>query len=486
MDDPARWGLAEAAARIRDGTISSAEYTQELLRRCRSWQGLNAFTSLGPETALRQARQADRLRARQPGPLHGIPLAVKDNIDVAGQATTGGTPALRGQVVRRDAEVWTSLRAAGAFSLGKTNMHELAFGITGNNQAFGPALNPWAADRTAGGSSGGTASAVAACLVPAGLGTDTGGSIRIPAAHCGVVGLRPSRGRYGQHGVLLLSRTRDTVGLIARSVQDVALLDSVITSPLGDRTGAGVPPASWSGVRLGVPRAPFWRDLDSGTEAVARRRLDDLRRAGAVLVRTDLPAPVTEQTSQAGLAVALYEALRELPRYLAQTTPAPTLEELIDQVAGPDVRALLDDAKQVTESDYRTACHSTVPRISSALAGHLRALGLDALVYPTCPLPAQPVGHDETVLLNGRRVPAFATCIRNTDLASVIGWPALSLPAGLTDDGLPVGLELCGAPGTDRRLLSLARGGEQLWERPPKPGPPPDSPSGTCHACTMP
>ncbi|WP_169807800.1 amidase family protein [Actinomadura hibisca] len=448
--------------------ISSSEYTQELLRRCRRREALNAFITLDPDALLARAREADRRRDGEPGPLYGVPLAVKDNIDVAGQVTTGGTPALRDHVVNRDAETWRRLRVAGALLLGKTNMHELAFGVTGNNRAFGPTLNPWAADRTAGGSSSGTAAAVAARLAPAGLGTDTGGSVRIPAAHCATAGLRPSRGRYGQHGVLLLSRTRDTVGVIARSVVDIALLDSVI-APSPGHAGRTAPALPWPGVRLGVPRRPFWRDLDPATAAVAERRLDDLSRAGAVLVEADLPDQVMEQVPEAGMAIAEYEARRELPYYLAQTPPSPTYDELVDQIADPDVHAPLGGAANTPPSAYQTACRSAVPLFEATLTDYVRAHRLDALVYPTCPVAAQPVGHDETVRLNGRDAPTFATYIRNTDLASVIGWPALALPAGLGDDGLPVGLELCGPPHSDRRLLRLGTACEGLWEWPSAP-----------------
>ncbi|MFG2004972.1 amidase family protein [Spirillospora sp. NPDC048911] len=477
--DPVYWTIAEAAARISDRTISAVEYTQELLSRCRRHEALNSFTSLDPDAVLDRARRADRAlrahgdQASTPGPLHGIPLVVKDNIDVAGQATTGGTPALRDHTVKRDAEVWTRLQTAGALLLGKANMHELAFGVTSNNQAYGPVLNPWDPGRTAGGSSGGTAAAVAGRLAPAGLGTDTGGSVRIPAAHCAAVGLRPSRGRYGRHGVLLVSRTRDTVGPIARSVGDVALLDSVIAPPAArGRTGEGRDGGP-AGVRLGVPRAPFWQDLDASTAAVTERRLEDLRRAGAVLVEADLPPQTVEQASKAGMAMALYEAHWELPYYLAQTPPAPTFDELVQQIAGADVRALLDDVVRTPASAYQEACRSVVPAFEAVVAGYVRDHDLAALVYPTCPLPAQPVGHDDTVRLNGRQVPLFATCIRNTDLASIIGWPALALPAGLSDDGLPIGLELCAPPGCDPRLLDLGRSCEGLWEWPSAPDPPP-------------
>jgi len=233
------------------GDLSCEQYSTAVLEQCQRQKDLNAFIWLNEEHLLEAARRADKARRnKQTAPLLGLPVALKDSIDTANAPTTAGTPALRQHRPRADAPVAASLFSAGALLLGKTNMHELAFGITSNNTAFGAVHNPYDRTMIAGGSSGGTAAAIAGRLCPAGLGCDTGGSIRIPAALCGVAGLRTSWGRYPVRGVVPLSHTRDTIGPMARSVTDLLLLDSTIT---GDTTPAH--PATLKGLRLGVP--PF-------------------------------------------------------------------------------------------------------------------------------------------------------------------------------------------------------------------------------------
>ena len=209
-----------------------------LLARAAAHASLNAFITLEPDKVRAAAREADRKRAAgtSTGPLHGVPLALKDNLDTAEYATTGGTPGLAGNRPKRNAVIVQALLDAGAIALGKCNLHELAYGITNNNAAFGPARNPYAPDRIPGASSGGTGVAVAARLAPGGIGSDTGGSVRIPAALCGIVGLRPTTGRWSQAGIVPISHTRDTAGPMTRSVADCVLIDGVVTGgPLRGR-----------------------------------------------------------------------------------------------------------------------------------------------------------------------------------------------------------------------------------------------------------
>src|SRR5262245_21504711 len=229
-----RLTVAEAAHLIREGRVSSVELTQALLKRIGAANSdLKAFITVDTEGALKAARRADQARqrcdARELGPLHGVPLVIKDNIHVAGLPNTAGTPGLRNFVPEDNAPVTQALLDAGAIVLGKTNMHELALRITSNNAAFGGVRTPYDKSKFAGGSSGGTGSAVAARLAPGGLGTDTGGSVRIPSALNGIAGLRPTVQRYPQVGVTPISSTRDTAGPMARTVSDLILPDSVIT-----------------------------------------------------------------------------------------------------------------------------------------------------------------------------------------------------------------------------------------------------------------
>lgn len=300
----AELGAAEAAAAIRAGDISAQSLVDALLDRCTRAASLNAFISLDPDAVRAAARSADQQRQRgeRLGPLHGVPIALKDNFDTADFTTTAGTPALAAHRPTRNAAVVQRLLDAGALILGKANMQELAFGPTSNNAAFGPVRNPYDRSRIPGGSSGGTAALVAARLAPAGLGTDTGGSVRVPASLSGVVGFRPTTLRWPQDGIVPISHTRDTAAPIARCVADCALLDGIVT---GGPTSLA--PINLEGLRLGVPRGHFWDDLDAEVEAILADALARLAAAGVVLVEGDM-VDVAALDAAAGFPVALYES----------------------------------------------------------------------------------------------------------------------------------------------------------------------------------
>ncbi|MFW3169323.1 amidase family protein [Geodermatophilus sp. CPCC 206100] len=431
------------AVRQRIAASSAAEVVDAALARAREIADLGAFTAL-----------TDRAEGGA-GPLAGVPLAVKDNLDTLDLPTTGGTPALRGSRPGRDQHAVARLRAAGAAVIGKTNLHELALGITSNNAAFGPVRNPHDPSRSAGGSSGGSAVAVATGVVPVALGTDTGGSVRVPAAHCGLVGLRPTVGRWGTGATVPISSTRDTAGVLATSVADAALVDELVTGEpaahLGDRP-----------LRLGVPRTGYYDDLHPDVAATAQRALDRLADAGAELVEVRV-ADAHELDAMCGFPIVFFEIARELPAYLA-TLPGPerrlTLADVLAQVASPDVRGALELAAggSVTEEVYRENL-AVRERLRASYAAALAPEDgprLDALVYPTVPLPAPPVGDDDTTELNGRQVPVFLTTIRNTGPGSTGGMPSISLPAGATATGLPIGVSLEALPGDDGVLLAVA------------------------------
>lgn len=473
--DSADLSVTQATSLIRAGELSSAEYTQQLLERIDERTDLNAFITTNPEEVLSDAHEADRSRARgEPlGALHGVPLAVKDNIDTANLPTTGGTPALRSHQPSSDAEVVSLLRMAGALVLGKTNLHELAYGLTSENGAFGSVVNPYRADRIAGGSSGGTAAAVSARLSPAGLGTDTGGSVRVPASLCGVVGLRPTVERYSQQGVMVLSRTRDTVGPIARTVADIQLLDAVLSgagrayAPDLD-TDAGV----FTGLRIGVVRHPFTDGVASDVAALFEQRLATLAHQGVHLVELELPDDTDDLIVRAGFPIAFHETTVDLPRYLEVSGLNLTLSDLVARCGSTDVKQLLgkllgDEA--VPLADYRAAIDLHRPALQARMRGVFDAHRLSALVWPTTPLTAAPRGTDE-VVLGDRTISAFLAYTRTTNLGSIIGWPGITVPAGLDDAGLPVGLGLDGLPGTDRLLLRIARACERVFG--PLPPPP--------------
>ncbi len=441
--------LTEAASAIRDGDVTAEAYAAALLDRCAALAHLNAFIAQDRDAVLIAARAADAKRKKGDalGALHGVPLAIKDNLDCVGYATTGGTPSLRGNRPRENAAVVQKLLDAGAIMLGKANMHEMAFGITNNNAAFGPARNPYDPSRIPGGSSGGVGTAIGARLAPAGIGTDTGGSVRIPAAFCGIVGLRPSLGRWPTEGVLPISHTRDTAGPMARGVADCALLDSVMTG------GAPPAPRPIATLRLGVPRRYFCEPLETEVSRLFEAFLDKLRRGGATLIEVDLSEaqPLNER---AGIAITGFELRHEIPVYLRAHDLAFGLDALVAQIAGPDVRRMFALRADVTEAMYRVALDTDRPALQKLYADCFANHQLAAVIFPTVPIPAAPIGDDVTTPMNGTLVPTFPTVARNTGPGSVAGLPGLTLPVGLTQSGLPIGIELDGPSGSDGELLA--------------------------------
>ncbi|TYC09983.1 indoleacetamide hydrolase [Actinomadura syzygii] len=454
---------AEAVRRLGEGELKLADYVEALIERTERLARLNTYVSHDPDLIRRS------LEKRPAGPLHGLPFALKDVIDTADLPTTAGTPALREWRPGRDAPIARRLLDAGGTLMGKQAPGELSFGMTGNSPAFGTVRNPYAEDRIPGGSSGGTAAGVAAGLVPAALGGDTGGSCRVPAALCGCVGFRPTHGRYNGRGVVPISSTRDTLGPLARSVADVRLIDGICAP-----TSADPGPADLAGLRLGVPRGHFYDDLDPDVAAVTESALSTLAARGAVLVEHDIP-DVTPLNELVGFTVVLYEVGRELSAYLYRHDAPVTLREMVHQVAIPQVRESLESVLEdlVPSAAYRKALVVHRPALRAAYAGYFAEQDVSAIVVPTTPLPARPhrpAGEDRTVDLNGAEVDAFLTYIRNTDPPSNAGLPCLSIPSGLSRDGLPIGLELVGPDSSDARLLAIGEAVERAL--PPLPRPP--------------
>ncbi len=468
----------EALSAMAAGDLRAETYAAILLGRAHSLKSLNVLISQDREQVLEAARVADKARAHGHllGPLHGLPLLIKDNINSATLPTTAGTPSLVGNRPRANAHVLDALLRAGGIVFGKANMHELAFGITSNNGAFGPVRNPYDPSKIPGGSSGGNAAGVAARFAPAGIGSDTGGSARIPAALCGIVGFRPTIGRYpgtgtlaGVREVVPIAHTRDTPGPLARCVADVALLDAVITGePLA------LPRADLRGLRLGVARRSFFADLDPGLEEVVDEALRRLQDSGAVLVEVDI-ANLENLDADIGFPVALFEAGTDLPVYLEANRTGVTLKELVGAIASPDVKTIFEQSVigpgAIPESVYRDAIEVFRPQLQAAYQRTFDDHALDALVFPTTPLPARPIGQDQTVELNGRQVSTLLTYIRHTDPGSNAGIPGVSVPIGVTGEGLPVGLELDGPAASDRRLLAIARAVEGVFGFLPAPRP---------------
>lgn len=442
-------------ALLSEGKTTSTAIVAELVDRAGAAIDLNVYITLNADAALARAREMDEMRRQGNilGPLHGVPLVVKDNIHVAGLPNTAGTPGLAEFTPQADSPVVAALRVAGAIILGKTNMHELAYGITGYNASYGPVGNPFDPTAFAGGSSSGTACAISAGLAPAGLGTDTGGSVRIPASLTGVIGFRPSTGRYDSSAVTPVSHTRDTVGIIARDVDDVILMDGVIAS---DDSVSAISPRN---IRLGVAREYYFDDIDSDTASVVEMALDRLRQGGVTLVEAEL-GDVGAMRAQSAFPIVLHEVAGDLSAYLDEFRINKDFGAIAAAAENPDVRglfAMLGSAKgQIPKNIYANAL-SVREDMRAMMRDYFTQYDLDGQIFPTTLLTARPIeGSLESVELNGSRVPTFDIYTHNTDPATITALPGISLPAGITHSGLPVGIEIDGPEGSDRKLLALA------------------------------
>ena len=446
----------EAIARMSRGELTAERYAEALLARCQAARALNAFIALEPDRVLADARARDRERrsGAKLGPLFGLPIPVKDSVNTRDYPTTGGTPALRNFRPKQDAPLVAALRAAGAIVLGKTNLHELSFGWTSNNLAFGAVHNPYDRSRIPGGSSGGTAAAVAARLAPLGVAEDTEGSIRVPAAFCGIQGFRPTTGRYPTQACVPISPLFDQVGPHARSVADLALFDAAVT---GDARPLEAVPLR--GARLGIVRDYWFTDLDPEVERITDLALVRLRDAGVEVVEAPLPglARLIDLTTD---QVQNYDVRFALARYLEQYGTGVTLEQLIER-ASPDIQAIFRSdvlpggANVVPESTYAAARDQYLPSLKRLYQEYFARTGVAAMVFPATRVPAPPIGEEATLEIRGKAVPFEMAVARNIAPGSTAGLPGLVLPAGLTRGGLPVALEFDAPAGSDRALLGL-------------------------------
>lgn len=469
--------IASLAAALRAGERSPVgEVTAALERIAALDPELNAFISVRGDEALAEAAALESTAGGERGPLWGVPVAVKDVLDVEGVPTTAASAALAANVARRDASAVARLRAAGAVVLGKCNTHELAYGPLTTSAAFGRTCNPWELGRATGGSSGGSAAAVAADIVTATLGTDTAGSIRIPTAFCGVSGIRPSTGLVSIRGMLPLSWSVDTVGPIARSAEDCALLLDVIAGhdPADPSTLAvaagGYQDAARSGdprqLRVGVIDSLFEGDLDPRIAAAARAAVAALRDAGAAIVPVTMPlvdrAGLVQQTLQFAEASAIHRDL---------------LRAHYDEL-GADVRGRLLAGLFVPATAYATAL-----RVRTLVADGFRAAvgDLDCLVQPTLPTIAPRIvdGRVEFDLGAAAPPPGVAAenlfrqrLMRYTAPWSLVGWPVVSVPCGFVD-GMPVSVAFVGRRFGEAGALRVAGAFQRLtdWHerRPPAP-----------------
>ncbi|AEW99661.1 amidase [Streptantibioticus cattleyicolor] len=446
---PYELSLAAAAEAIRAGKLSPVELVDSVLDRIEQVEPhLNAYVTVTAERARKAAREAGAVRPH--GPLHGIPMALKDLIDVAGAATTASSRVRAGHRAEADSTVAARLTAAGAVLVGKAHTHEFAYGLTTPQTN-----NAWDHGRVAGGSSGGSAVAVASGAATFALGTDTGGSIRVPAALNGVVGLKPTYGLVPRHGVTSLSWSLDHVGPITRTVEDAALvLDALTGHDPRDPASLAVPAVDHrpgtatdlTGVRVGVPRNYYFDHVDAEVEAAVRHAIGRLEDLGARLVGIDVPMTRYIQATQWGLMVAEATAYHE--------GTVRTVPELYQD----DVRVLLEAGELMSAGDYLRAQRSRT-LMRQEWARLLREV--DVIAAPTVPTTAVKAGEETITWSDGTIEAVSDAYVRLSAPANITGIPALSVPVGHDTQGLPIGMQLLGRPLGERALLRVGHAYER-------------------------
>jgi aspartyl-tRNA(Asn)/glutamyl-tRNA(Gln) amidotransferase subunit A len=455
--------IAKLAPLIREKKLSPVELANAMLARIERLQPvLNAFITVTSRLARRQARQAEKeiLKGQYRGPLHGIPISVKDLYYTAGIRTTGGSKILRNFIPRENAAVIDRLFAAGCVLLGKTNLHEFAYGVTNQNPHFGPTRNPWDLKRIPGGSSGGSAVAVSTALSLASVGTDTGGSIRIPAAACGVVGLKPTQGLVSLHGIIPLSFSQDHAGPLCRCVEDVALVLRVIAGR--DREDPYCPEERGTlrlqnlrkgvrGIRIGVPKNYFFNRLQKEVRSHVLAALKTLEALGAKSVEVN--PTLMDETERLSYEIVLGEAVAYHWKWLKER----------GKDYGEDVRSRIERGFDQLTRTYLEAQQ----RRRLYTESFERALeSVDVVVAPTLPVIAPRIG--ETEVREGRAIEDMRTALlRMTRPGNLTGLPALSMSCGFSMKGLPIGLQLIGRRLGEGTILRVAYAYEQAtpWHR---------------------
>lgn len=447
MPSDPRFGVTELSQLYATGAVSPVEIVQETLARIERLDArLNSYLTVTAESALRQARQAEtEIRAgRARGPLHGVPYAAKDLLDTRGIRTTVGSKIMADRVPDRDAAIIERLSAAGAVLLGKTGMHEWAYGITSANPHFGPVRNPWDTERIPGGSSGGSAAALAAGLCAFSLGSDTGGSIRIPAAICGIAGLKPTFGSVSRAGAFPLGDTLDTLGPFALRVEDLALVYAAIADFEAE--------PRWrlllDGIALGVPTDFYWQNLAPDVEAAARDALRVFESLGAELEPVEVPD--IETFNDLHRLILLAEATSVHRRRLAERR----------EDFGEDVRALLEQGLSVLATDYLEAQRARRAFRRDFGAAFER---VDALLAPAVPVQTAGIGELE-IRVRGKLENVRLATTRNIRALNLTALPVLSVPCGFQADGLPVGLQIVGPEGAERKILKIGRAYEKATD----------------------
>ncbi len=449
--DPALMSLTAVASAIAAKRLSSREATQACLRRVAEWQPrLNAFMAIETETALKAAEAADAALAKgnSAGPLHGVPLAHKDMYYDEGRVVTCGSRIRRDFVATTTSTALQRLKDAGSIRLGSLQMAEFAYGPTGHNAHYGAVHNPWGLDRITGGSSSGSGAAVAARLTFAALGSDTGGSIRLPAHFCGVTGLKTTYGRVSRAGAMPLSQSLDTVGPLARSAEDCALLLFLMAgADPEDATATALPVPDYvaatkgtiKGLRIGVPKAFYVDDLDTEVAKILDDTIALFKRQGVEIVEVELPDQ--RQLAAASQIILAVEAAAFHKRWLIERP----------QDYGPQVLMRLQNGLAIHGVSYLEAMRWRGP----ALAAHAAATsGVDAVIAPVAPVAAPTIAESDLGNSPGAEA-VIQRLTRFTRPINYLGLPSLTVPAGFTSSGLPVGMQLIGRSFDEATLLTI-------------------------------
>jgi aspartyl-tRNA(Asn)/glutamyl-tRNA(Gln) amidotransferase subunit A len=473
MSAPIDLTMTALAARLSSGDLRAFDVTQAYLDRIQSHDGrLHAFHTIAADQALERAGQLDQQRATGEiaGPLHGVPIALKDNISTQGISTTASSRILDGYVPPFNATVVERLEAAGAIVIGKTNLDEFAMGSSTENSAFGASRNPWDTDRAPGGSSGGSAVAVAARMAPAALGSDTGGSIRQPAALCGVVGLKPTYGRVSRYGLLAFASSLDQIGPLTQTVDDAALILEVIAgADPRDATAAPETVADYrtaltgdiKGLRIGIPRAFLAEGVDEAVRTAFDEAIDVLRAREAAIVDIDLPhakyaIPIYYliATAEASSNLARYDGVRY--GFRAQLGKDTSLRAMYDQTRdqgfGSEVKRRIMLGTYVLSHGYYDAYYLKAQQVRTLLRrDYDRAFErVDVVAMPTTPTPAFKLGEKTADPLQMYLADIF------TVSANLAGLPSISVCCGFSPDRLPIGLQLTGKVFDEATILKMA------------------------------
>ena len=455
----AELGVLAVAAAIRNGDISSEAYAAALLQLARRESRLNAFITIDEDAVLAAARNADKARtAGSTAPLLGVPLAFKDSYLTQGLRTTFGLESMDRFVPQEDADIIRMIKDVGGIVFGKNNLVEMSYGLTGNNSHYGQVKNPHHLHHISGGSSSGAGASVAARIVPAALGGDTVGSVRVPASLCGVVGFKPTTGRWPRGGVAPISHTLDTTGVLARNVEDCALIDDIAT---GKVAATLANPTDLKGVRFAYAPRQYLELLEPEIEVHFKDTVNRLRDAGAEVVEVDLGDDFSSIAETATWSIFFRETAAAISEFLRHhNIPTsfdeiynglkPDLKEVWEQVVFPDGPGF------ISLEAYGAALSIDRPEIERRFTEAFSRSGAEALFFPTTPCTAPSIEHQAKFSIAGQEV-SYLILAKHTVPASGAGLPGISIPTGLSANRLPIGIEIDAPRGHDRALLDLAR-----------------------------